>query len=194
MSRDVFKVIVVGDTYVGKTAIINKYVASEVSNYITTTVGLDFREKKFVGTSKIKLYIWDTAGQERYKSINKMYYRGAHAVLLIFDITNLKSFQNIDYWYTSVIENGGEKSIFYLVGSKLDQNKNRQVTTVQAQNYANIHNMKYFEASIFEKCTVNNVFTCLVGDVICNSTQAPIKQKSLNITLTDTIDNKLRCC
>lgn len=195
MNQDIFKVILIGDTYVGKTTIINKYVTNSINKHIVPTIGFDFRVKTFSGTSKIKLRIWDTAGQERYRSISKLYYKNTHAIFLVFDITNLKSFENINYWYNSAIENGAIDSIFYLVGSKADQHKNRKVSHDQIHDYANTHNMKYFEISVFENYKkINDMFSCIIGDIICNSTQNSITNKPMSIKLINTNNKQQKKC
>ena len=197
MSRDIFKIIFVGNSYVGKTAIVNKYTTGTFDEHTSATVGIDFKTKCFDSTNKIKLHIWDTAGQERYKSINKMYYRGVHAIVFVFDLTNLKSFIDVSYWYDSAIRNNGANSILYLVGSKKDKVTKRTVTYEIAIAYAKEHNMKYFEISSFEENDINNMFSCLVGDIICNSSKSLIQVKSIGIKLNskpELAGRKYSCC
>lgn len=97
------KLIVLGDSGVGKTCLINRYVGGNYQDTFTSTLGVDFKvkivEKKEV---KVNLQIWDTAGQERFKTLTKSYFQGCHAVLLIFSLTDINSFSNIEKWITQL--------------------------------------------------------------------------------------------
>ena len=101
-----FKIILVGDTSVGKTNIINKYTKNEFHEDFNATIGVEFSHKQFtVDNHKIKAQIWDTAGQERYRSIINNYYNNCTAAILVYDITNRDSFEKIQsYWYNEIID------------------------------------------------------------------------------------------
>ena len=116
------KVLVVGETGVGKSSLMLRYTDEKFMADILPTVGLDFRVKvmELAGYS-VKVSIWDTAGQERFKNISSAYYRGAQGVVLVYDITERRTFQNLDGWLEELDRYGGEKMVKVVVGNKRDQ-------------------------------------------------------------------------
>ena len=95
-----FKVLLIGDSSVGKTSVLLRYVEDKFNAEFQTTIGVDFKVSTFNMNGKsIKLQLWDTAGQDRFKNIVASYYRGAHGILLMYDITNQTSYQNVQRWY-----------------------------------------------------------------------------------------------
>ena len=116
------KVLVVGEAGVGKSSLMLSFTDEKFMPDILPTVGLDFRVKVVEQSGySVKLSIWDTAGQERFKNISSAYYRGAQAVLLAFDITDRRTFTNLDIWLAELEKHGGEKMVKVVVGNKSDQ-------------------------------------------------------------------------
>jgi Ras-related protein Rab-11A len=114
---------------------------------------------------KIKGQIWDTAGQDRFRAIAAAYYRGAHGALIVYDITNQTSFQNLDSWFKE-IENQGEKNcINILVGNKCDLKDQRQVDIEEGKKFAKEHNIRFLETSAADNTNVDLVFTSLLQDI-----------------------------
>jgi len=131
-----------------------------------TLIGIDFKIKTIqIGNKSIKLQIWDTAGQERFKVITKTYYKGAHGVLLTFDITNIDSFDQIEHWMKQINENAQLNISKVLVGNKSDKEKERQVKTIDAENLASKYDMKYYETSAKTNYNVYEVFSYLASDL-----------------------------
>lgn len=125
------KIVVMGNTGVGKTSLLYRYTQNkfEPKNTTSTTGALFISKKLYVNGIRIRLQLWDTAGQERFRSMAPMYYRGAHAALLMYDITNAASFEDIRGWLEELKSNCSPDLIIYIVGSKADLHRRRQVTS-----------------------------------------------------------------
>ena len=118
------KLVMIGDSGVGKTNILSRYLNNEFSLTSKATVGVEFGSTIVKKNGKlIKLQIWDTAGQERYKSITSAYYKGAKGAFVVYDITNKKTFKNIDKWIVELKANGNQDILVILIGNKLDLEK-----------------------------------------------------------------------
>ena len=130
------KTIIVGDSGVGKTSIISRYL-KKYNEKEKSTIGASFTNKLETIDGKVILFeIWDTAGQERYRSINNIFYQDAYICLLVYDITKKESFENIkEYWYKSVLEESNEKTIFHVVGNKIDLLKDETVDRKEVKDY-----------------------------------------------------------
>ena len=144
------KILLIGNSSVGKTSIIKRLDGKDFCTYYLTTIGIDYIHKNIdlYGKQEI-LQIWDTAGQERFRTITKSYYRGAHGIAFIFDLTNKKSFDEITYWIkSSQCEKRENNNLKYiLIGTKLDLSNDRVVDKQEAICFALNHDMKYFEIS-----------------------------------------------
>ena len=133
----IFKVVLIGDSGVGKSNIMSRYLKDEFSIETKTTVGVEIGAKKIeLNGNKIKAQIWDTAGQERYKSITNAYYKGSKGALLVYDITKKESFDNIDRWILELKNNGESEVTIILIGNKSDLDSERQVSKEDGQNKA----------------------------------------------------------
>ena len=122
-----FKIVLVGDTGVGKTNLLTRFSKDEFSLETKTTIGVEFATKKITTESGhvIKAQIWDTAGQDRYRAIASTYYKGAVGALLVYDITKQKSFEGVDKWLSELRDHGAENICTMLVGNKSDLAKDR---------------------------------------------------------------------
>jgi small GTP-binding protein len=151
----VIKVVVVGDSYVGKSNIVSRYTKDIFTQETKSTIGVEFGSKKVeIGDVKIKAQIWDTAGQERYKSVANAYYKSAKGALVVFDITEINSFNNVDNWITEVKSKADEDCVVILVGNKIDLTDNRKITPKQGIEKAKKYEIHYVETSA---CTANNI-------------------------------------
>ena len=132
-----FKVVLVGNSCVGKSSIVVRYADDEFSEVFLATIGVDFRFKSFpLGSNKIKLQIWDTAGHERFRTITSSYYRGAHALLIVFDLTDKQSFEDAtNYWYNEIRSSCPPETQILLVGNKSDLNDSRTVPAELVQAF-----------------------------------------------------------
>ena len=158
-----FKIIVIGDTGVGKTKIIKQYATKEFSDNAKPTVGVDFYKKTFkINEDYIKVKIWDTAGQERYKSITNAYIKGCHGVLVVYDITNEDSFNNIEKWIERTYDIYNQNIKIILVGNKSDLENERKVKTETALEKAKKLNMPLMEVSALKNLNIKEVFEKLL--------------------------------
>jgi small GTP-binding protein len=136
----IYKIVLIGDSGVGKSNLLSRYTKNEFSTNTKTTVGVEFGAKKFeIDDSKIKAQIWDTAGQERYKSITSCYYKGAKGGILVYDISKKESFQNVDKWLQEFKKNADSDACFILIGNKCDLIKEREVSTEEGCSKAEIY-------------------------------------------------------
>ena len=164
-----FKIVFVGDAGVGKTQIVNKFVNNSFDNVYNITIGVDFATKEVeIDNKKIKLQLWDTAGNENFSSIAKAYYMSSSLIVLVYAINNRNSFENIQKWVNDVINNTNENPKFLLIGNKCDLEKDqRQVTTEEAQEYAEDNDMKFIEVSAKEGTNINDdMFNSIIQDLL----------------------------
>ncbi|XP_066537594.1 RAB39B, member RAS oncogene family b [Hoplias malabaricus] len=163
-----FRLIVIGDSTVGKSCLIRRFTEGRFAQVSDPTVGVDFfsRLVEIEPGKRIKLQIWDTAGQERFRSITRAYYRNSVGGLLLFDITNRHSFQNVHEWLEEARSHVQPHSIvFLLVGHKCDLDTQRQVTRQEAEKLAAAYNMRYVETSARDAINVERAFTELTRDI-----------------------------
>ena len=155
-----YKLVMLGDTSVGKSSIIKKFAYNSFYEFEEPTIGAAFICKDIeVDNKKIRIEIWDTAGQERYKSLTPMYFRYANIAIIVFDLTNKDSFEGVKYWMQT-LEEKGEPDIFkVLVGNKKDIRNKIQVTNEDIQNYTNTYNILYFETSAKNGSGIETLFT-----------------------------------
>ena len=153
----IFKVVLIGDSGVGKSNILSRYLKNEFSFDSKATVGVEFGSKKFeISGYKIKAQIWDTAGQERYKSITNAYYKGAKGALLVFDLTRKETFDSVDRWIPDLRATGDENVTILLIGNKCDLNENRQVSEEEARNKAQLYSKELSNLFYFRYCLYGN--------------------------------------
>ena len=164
-----FKLIIVGDTGVGKTNIIGKYIADSFNENTKSTVGVEFFTKSFkINEDYIKMEIWDTAGQERYKSITSAYYKGSNGALLVYDITRTATFDDIEKWINEVKDVVEGELKFVLVGNKSDLTNERKVETETALAKAQKLKMPLIETSAFNSTNIQKVFKIILIDIYKN--------------------------
>jgi small GTP-binding protein len=154
------KFILVGDVSVGKTSLLQSFEHETFTNDHEPTIGLAFSQKNVrVNGEDIQMQLWDTAGQEEYRALTKSYYRNSACVILVFDITNMTSFKNLDTWLKDIHANTHEEIVLTLVGNKADCNPElRQVFFDNASRYSQITKMHYVEASAKSGLGVKDVF------------------------------------
>ena len=162
----IFKIILIGDSGVGKTNILSRYVNNTFSESTKSTVGVELGCKiEEINNTKIKIQIWDTAGQERYKSITKTYYKGAKGALIVYDISRKESFNNVDKWIGDLKEFGEEDVCVILVGNKCDLEDMRQVSTDEVSKKAEQYSVGFCETSALSAKNVDTAFQMLIKKV-----------------------------
>jgi len=166
ISVKAIKVALLGDSTVGKTAICNSLMNIEFSQDMLSTIGSDKLETKFrlKNGTEIKLILWDTAGQERFRSVALKAIKAVQGIVIVFDVTLKKSFQNIDLWLEEIKNNFNNPSLV-LFGNKVDMDKEKwEVTKEEAEQYAKKMNLQYFETSAKTKKGLNEGFSYIVNE------------------------------
>lgn len=162
----IFKIVLTGDSGVGKSNLLSRFTRNEFSLESRSTIGVEFSTKEVqIDGKTIKVQIWDTAGQERFMAITKAYYRNALGALLVFDLLKASTFQNLDQWYNEVRANAGLDCCIILVGNKLDQRHIRAILPEEARRYAEDRNIQYVETSALDATNVEQAFRTLIVDI-----------------------------
>ena len=155
-----FKLIFLGDQYVGKSSILNRFYQDKFEPDYQATIGLDFHSKNVnIGGNTVRLLLYDTAGQEKFKSLIPMYIRDANIILVVYDITNKDSFIHTDHWVNETKDLKREDAIFVLVGNKIDLEENRVVSSKEAEDFATQKGFLFFEVSAKTGDHVEELFT-----------------------------------
>lgn len=154
----VFRYTIVGDFSTGKSSLLNRFIYDRFISSHETTIGVEFGSKIIsVQDKDIKVQIWDTAGQERFRSICNSYYKNNSVILIVFDVTNWKSFQNLKYWISVSKDYLAENSLLCIVSTKNDL-KNRKVSNEDIDKFINENNLLYFECSSKENKNIEDIF------------------------------------
>ena len=197
-----FKVVVVGDSGVGKTNLIKRFISNEFSLDSKATVGVEFISKNYnINNKIIKIEIWDTAGQERYKSITSAYYKGAKGAMIVYDVTNQTSFNNIDKWYFEIKEKASKNINLMLIGNKTDLNK--VICREDAINKAKSLNIPVMETSANNSSNVKEAFYDLIKEMYKSvlklkekfEQKENRKEEGIKINIENkNISKKKKCC
>jgi small GTP-binding protein len=190
----IFKVIIIGDHSCGKTSLVSRFADASRPMEEQATIGVDFTAKYYTNSKgkRIKLYLWDTAGQEAFRSVVQLYYKNLAGAVFVFDVTNPKTFRNLDYWLGELQErNDNEIPVpMLLLANKIDKAEQRIVGRNEADTYAREHGMLYEEVSVLNNTNTNAALSRLFekiydefidNDARCTGIKAkliPVKQKS----------------
>lgn len=174
----IFKVVLVGDSGVGKSNILSRYLSDEFTLDSKSTVGVEFGAKKLkVNNMTVKAQIWDTAGQERYKSITNAYYKGAKGALLVYDVTNKETFTNTSKWISELKLNGDKDVTIILIGNKCDLENERQVSKEEGNTHADFFSiiikvnnitleLAFLETSALKSINIDEAFKLMVEGIL----------------------------
>ena len=180
----IFKLILIGDSAVGKTNILSKFIEDKFDKDSKATVGVEFGTKNFeIDGLIVKAQIWDTAGQERYRSITSAYYKGAKGCLIVYDITRKATFESVDRWLSDVKGSSDNKLSIILIGNKCDDENERKVTKEEGEEKAKYHNIAFLETSALNGTNIEKAFQELINDVYHNN-KGDFK-KDINLLLDD---------
>ena len=191
-----YKLMVLGESKVGKTSLIRKYTKNQFGGVYLTTVGMDFQDKIIdIEDKKIRLQIWDTAGQERFRNVTKSYFQSSDGFVLVYEIIDSQSLENLKFWIEQIKINGKENPNLILVGNKCDLANERKVSNEEGENFAKKYNIKFFEASAKDGTNVNELFFYL-GKTIYQDNLSKVKEeKTLKLgSTTGRQKEKKKCC
>jgi len=188
------KIITLGDSHVGKSSLIIKYIDNKFSNVYMSTIGFDLKHKQITlkdGTDA-KIMIYDTAGQERFKSLAANYIKKANGILLVYDISDHQTFENIEMWMNSIIMEKGDKLPIVLVGNKADLTEERQVTKEEGKNLAENKGFHFYETSCKDGANVTESFLDL-AELVYEKSGKKLNQ-NCGKKLNDGSSKKKACC
>ena len=189
-----FKILVLGDPSVGKSCFLIRYTEDTFQDVYLSTIGMDCKYKDVIleEDKSIRLQISDTAGQDRFRSITKNLYKGAAGIMLIYDITNRNTFDNVKKWVNSIKEEVTSKVVIILVGNKIDLDKKRQVQTDEGEQIAEEFDMPFFECSALTGENINSAFETLAKKLV--EVKAKAKQHGEQLKQNKVGGEKKSCC
>ena len=175
MEESEVKVVLLGQSAVGKTCIVNNLLTGKFDDSVSPTLGASYASKTLdINEQKVSLQIWDTAGQERFRVLAPMYYRGAQAAIIVYSIIDETSFQEIDYWASNLKENAGSSVDLFLVGNKCDLENERVIKEDQGRDKAESIGAQFLETSAFTGSGIIDLFTTLAKKCIENNSSTDV--------------------
>ena len=200
----ILKLLTIGDQFVGKSSIINRYIDDKFNENIKPTLAIDYKTKMIQkGENLIKISIYDTAGEEKYRHLIKNYYNGSNGILLVFDITKRNSFDNLNFWLDELEKNCNLNNLYiFLVGNKTDLKKERKVSYDEAKNFADMKKIPYIEISAKTGDNIDKLFNDFIKGTIINIIEQKKKdnsflKESFKISFLDKDEKTIRdkkCC
>ena len=186
-----YKILLLGDSTVGKTCFLLRYMEDSFIDLHMATIGLDYRLKTMIleDQKKVKVQLWDTAGQDKFRAITRNYYKGASGIILIFDVTNNKSFENIKKWMNEIKEEISEKVSIVLIGNKIDNTAERKISKEQGEKLAKDYEVAFFETSAKTGEGVNESVLYLVQKIV--ETDPEVKNRGKNLKFKT---KRKKCC
>ncbi|KAL2558471.1 Ras-related protein RABD2a [Forsythia ovata] len=161
-----FKLLLIGDSGVGKSCLLLRFADDSYLDSYISTIGVDFKIRTVEQDGKtIKLQIWDTAGQERFRTITSSYYRGAHGIIIVYDVTDQESFNNVKQWLNEIDRYASESVNKLLVGNKCDLTDNRAVSYDTAKAFADEIGIPFMETSAKNATNVEQAFMAMAADI-----------------------------
>ncbi len=169
-----YKLLMIGDSGVGKSSLLLRFASDQFEESYMTTVGLDFKIRTVEVDGKVvKLQMWDTAGQERFRTITSSYYRGAQGIVVVYGLDDKKSFENVKQWVDEIDRYAGDGVVKLLVGNKCDVGDARQVTREEAENFAEELKMRYMETSAKTAENVEETFMLTAREIKAKGVPKP---------------------
>ena len=194
----IFKVLLIGNSDVGKSSLILRYVDQIWNDVFVPTIGVDFKVKSLqIDNKRVKMQIWDTAGQERFRNVISSYFKGAHGILLIYDITARDSFKELENWLGEVERNATPQVLKILIGNKCDLDEQRQITVDEGEAFAARNGMKFIETSAKNNTIVNEAFEALAKIMVESSNKKnviKVEKKTIKVDKGADLNAKKKCC
>ena len=189
-----FKLLLIGDSGVGKTSLLLGYSDNNFNNNFIPTIGIDFKIKTIeLHGKKIKLQIWDTAGQERFISITTSYYRGAMGIMLVYDVTNSKSFDNIAKWLRNIQEHSNPDVEKMILGNKCDMEDRRVVSKARGEAISHENGVRFLETSAKTNVNIDRAFIELTKSILVKIVDVQEARRTLP-PISNQSSIKSRCC
>jgi small GTP-binding protein len=201
-----FKVVLIGDSGVGKSNLLSRFTRNEFNLESKSTIGVEFATRSInVDSKTVKAQIWDTAGQERYRAITSAYYRGAVGALLVYDIAKHGTYVNVTRWLKELRDHADSNIVIMLVGNKSDLKHLRAVPTEEAKSFSTENGLSFIETSALDASNVEAAFQNILTEIYrivsnkaLEAAADPIKPPTDNITVTAPSDNNQaqgsKCC
>ncbi len=199
----IFKVLLLGNSDVGKSSLLLRYVDQVWNDAFVPTIGVDFKVKTLnINDKKVKMQIWDTAGQERFRTVIATYFRGANGILLLFDVTNKDSFKNLESWLIEIEKNASDKVLKILIGNKCDLVDDREIKEEEGKAFALRNGMEYMETSAKMNTNVSEAFETL-GKLMIefnskknnnNTQKSGENKKTFKAQTGKDLSTKKKCC
>ena len=192
-----FKILILGDHAVGKSCFIIRYTDDTFQDVYLSTIGMDckYKDINLENGKSIRLQIWDTAGQDRFRSLTKNLYKGASGIILIYDISQRKTFDNVKGWIESIKEEVSSKVLIVLVGNKIDKIEEREVKKVEGEDLAEELKLPFYECSALTGENINNAFLGLARKLV--ETKEKVENRGEKLTKVpdkNTNNKKKPCC
>ena len=189
-----FKLVLLGESAVGKSSLVLRFVKGQFQEFQETTIGAAFLTQTVsLDGLTVKFEIWDTAGQERYHSLAPMYYRGAQAAIIVYDITNRDTFERAKSWVKELDRQARKDIVIALAGNKCDLDNKRMVEYDEGSQYAQEHNLIFFETSAKNSTNVNNVFV-EIAKLLPKNDPKPNNGQTIDIRPDPTPSQGPGCC
>ena len=197
----IFKVLLLGNSDVGKSSLLLRFVDSVWNDGFVPTIGVDFKVKTLeINNKKVKMQIWDTAGQERFRTVVSTYFKGAHGILLLYDVTNKDSFKNLENWLIEIEKNSSDKVLKILLGNKCDLSDDREIQSEEGKAFAVRNGMEFMETSAKINTNVSEAFETLAKIMIefnskgNNNNSQNGEGKSFKANAGKDLNTKKKCC
>ena len=195
-----FKLILIGDSCVGKSNILLKYLKNEFDPNSRATVGVEFGTKNIlINNKKIKIQIWDTAGEERYRSITSAYYKGAKGAFIVYDITRKSTFDNIDKWISDLKLNGDQNICIVILGNKSDLDDKREISKEEGIKKSEMYKTAFLETSALSGDNIGKAFDEIIEQIVQSNKNffhgdnKKVIDKGVNLNEKNNSENK-KCC
>lgn len=161
-----FKIVLIGDSGVGKSNLLSRFTRNEFNLESKTTIGVEFATRSIqIDGKTIKAQIWDTAGQERYRAITSAYYRGAVGALLVYDIAKYATYEHVTSWLKELTDHGDHNIVTMLVGNKCDLRHLRTVPVQESKAFAEDKGLHFIETSALDSTNVDEAYVCLLREI-----------------------------
>ncbi|CAN4127690.1 unnamed protein product [Withania somnifera] len=193
-----FKLLLIGDSGVGKSCLLLRFADDSYLESYISTIGVDFKIRTVEQDGKtIKLQIWDTAGQERFRTITSSYYRGAHGIIVVYDVTDQESFNNVKQWLSEIDRYASDNVNKLLVGNKCDLTAQKVVSTETAQAFADEIGIPFLETSAKNATNVEQAFMAMTASIKNRMASQPASNNARPPTVQirgQPVNQKSGCC